>query len=87
VLAAAFSAMFSGDDQLGIRSASEPYLARRVCPVLSFWFDPEQSSWEAGLFEHPASTTVTWVGSGHRLHAERPEEFLHVVQNWLRKLD
>jgi pimeloyl-ACP methyl ester carboxylesterase len=87
VLAAAFSAMFSADDQLGIRSASEPYLARRKCPVLSFWFDPEQSSWEADLFEHPASTTVTWVGSGHRLHAERPEEFLHIVANWLRKLD
>jgi hypothetical protein len=30
---------------------------------------------------------VTWQGSGHRLHAERPAEFLLVVKNWLEKLD
>ena len=87
VLAAAFTAMFSADDQMGIRSASEAYLAGRECPVLSFSFDPEQSAWEAALFKDPVSTTVTWAGSGHRLHAERPAEFLLVVQNWLERLD
>lgn len=87
VLAAAFAAMFTGDEQFGIRSASEAYLAGRTCPVLSFTFDPEQSAWESSVLTHPRSQCVTWPGSGHRLHAERPAEFLLVVGDWLDNLD
>jgi pimeloyl-ACP methyl ester carboxylesterase len=87
VLADAFAGMFTDPDQIGVRPASEEYLSRRACPVLSFWSDPAQAAWEQGLFKHPASTAVSWPGSGHRLHEERPAEFLLVVTNWLAKLD
>jgi pimeloyl-ACP methyl ester carboxylesterase len=86
VLAESFDAMFTGPDQFGVRPAADAYLARRECPVLSFWCDPARSAWEQGLFKHPASTTVTWPGSGHRLHEERPAEFLLVVAEWLARL-
>jgi pimeloyl-ACP methyl ester carboxylesterase len=88
VLALAFAGMYTGDDQFGVRPASEKYLARRECPVLSCWSaaQSESASWEAGLFGHPASTALSWPGAGHRLHEERPAEFLLVVQNWLTTL-
>jgi pimeloyl-ACP methyl ester carboxylesterase len=87
VLAEAFAAMFTGPDQFGVRPAADAYLARRTCPVLSFWREPARSAWERGLFKDPASTAVTWPGSGHRLHEERPAEFVLVVTEWLTKLD
>lgn len=88
VLAQAFAALYSGDGQIGLRAESEAYLARRTCPVLSCWsaLQAESAAWEAGLFEHPASVAVSWPGSGHRLHEERPAEFLYVVDKWLRNL-
>ncbi|WP_030904372.1 alpha/beta fold hydrolase [Streptosporangium amethystogenes] len=86
VLLQAFEAMFGGPDALGLRPNSDDYLARRACPVLTFWFDPAQAAWEAGLFKDPHSKAVVWEGSGHRLHEERPGEFLIVVTNWLRSL-
>ncbi|MGC5016106.1 alpha/beta fold hydrolase [Streptosporangium sp. DT93] len=86
VLLQAFEAMFDGPDAMGLRPGSEACLARRACPVLTFWFDPAQAAWEAGLFTDPHSRAVVWEGSGHRLHEERPGEFLIVVTNWLRSL-
>jgi pimeloyl-ACP methyl ester carboxylesterase len=86
VLAEAFAAMFTGPGQFGVRPAADAYLARRTCPVLSFWADPARSAWERGLFKDPASTAVTWPGSGHRLHEERPAEFVLVVTEWLTTL-
>jgi pimeloyl-ACP methyl ester carboxylesterase len=87
VLADSFAGMFTDPDQIGVRPAADEYLARRACPVLSLWADPAQAAWEQGLFKHPASTAISWPGSGHRLHEERPAEFLLVVTNWLDKLD
>ncbi|MBG0828673.1 alpha/beta hydrolase [Planomonospora sp. ID67723] len=86
VLLQAFEAMFGGPDAVGIRPNSDAYLSRRECPVLTFWFDPAQAAWEAGLLKDPRSKAVVWEGSGHRLHEERPGEFLLVVTNWLRSL-
>jgi len=83
VLADLFAAMFCDDDQFGVRPASEAYLKRRTCPVLSFWFDPAQADWERPLLTHPDSAVVAWPGSGHRLHEERPAEFLLVLDRWL----
>ncbi|MEV0405893.1 alpha/beta hydrolase [Actinoallomurus sp. NPDC050550] len=84
VLAEAFSGLFLGDGSIGVRPASDDYLARRGCPVLTFRFDPAQAAWEESLFKHPDSTTVTWPGSGHRLHEERPREFLLVMNRWIK---
>ncbi|GAA0363886.1 alpha/beta hydrolase [Actinoallomurus spadix] len=84
VLAEAFAGLFTGEDQIGTRPASDAYLKRRECPVLTFRFDPAQAAWEESLFTHPASATVTWPGSGHRLHEERPREFLLVMNRWIK---
>ena len=62
------------------------YLSRRACPVLTFGPDPRRTGWESALFKDPRSAAVTWPGSGHRLHEERPAEFLLVVHDWLRSL-
>jgi pimeloyl-ACP methyl ester carboxylesterase len=86
VLAEAFAGMFTDAGQIGVRPASDEYLSRRDCPVLGLWFDPARSAWEESLFKHPASKTVTWPGSGHRLHEERPGEFLLVVDQWIREV-
>lgn len=86
VLAEAFAGMFTDPDQIGVRPAADDYLARRGCPVLSLWRDPGQAAWERELFKHPASTAIAWPGSGHRLHEERPAEFLLVVTDWLDRL-
>ncbi|MGV9309065.1 MULTISPECIES: alpha/beta fold hydrolase [unclassified Nonomuraea] len=86
VLAEAYDGLWSGEEAIGSRGAAEPYLSRRTCPVLTFWTDPAQAAWETGLFTHPASRTVCWQGSGHRLHEERPAEFLLVVNQWLKEI-
>ncbi|TMR98143.1 alpha/beta fold hydrolase [Nonomuraea basaltis] len=86
VLAQAFEALFVGPDAIGLRPASDDYLARRQCPVLSIWADPGRADWEAGLLKDPASKIVCWEGSSHRLHEERPAEFTLLVGGWLRSL-
>ncbi|WP_328593762.1 alpha/beta fold hydrolase [Actinomadura macrotermitis] len=88
-LAQAFPGMYEGEGQFGVRPASEAYLARRDRPVLSCWSAAQAGSaaWENGLFKHPASQAEVWPGGGHRLHAERPAEFLLVVNAWLGEID
>ncbi|MEO3884786.1 alpha/beta hydrolase [Nonomuraea sp. B5E05] len=86
VLAEAFEAMFTGPDAIGVRPASDDYLARRRCPVLSIWSDPGRARWEAGLLSDPASKVVCWEGSSHRLHEERAAEFVHLVEGWVARL-
>ncbi len=88
-LVQAFAGMYEGDEQFGIRPASDAYIARRECPVLTLWsgVQAESAAWEQGLFKHPASRALVWPGGGHRLHAERPAEFLLVVGTWLAELD
>ncbi|MBO3746668.1 alpha/beta hydrolase [Streptosporangiaceae bacterium NEAU-GS5] len=86
VLAEAFAALWDGPEAIGVRPASDDYLSRRACPVLTFGSDPRRTGWESGLFKDPRSAAVTWPGSGHRLHEERPAEFLLVVNDWLRSL-
>ncbi|MEV4891688.1 alpha/beta hydrolase [Nonomuraea sp. NPDC055795] len=83
VLAQAFEAMFALEDSIGVRPASDAYLARRACPVLSLWFDPDRAAWEEGLLKHPDSKVVVWEGASHRLHEERPDDFVALVLGWL----
>ena len=88
-LSQAFAGLYEGDGQFGVRPASDAYLARRTCPVLTCWSAAQagHAAWERGLFRHPASRALVWPGGGHRLHAERPAEFLLVVGGWLEELD
>lgn len=86
VLAEAMEAMFVAPDAIGARPASEEYLVRRTCPVLSIWSDAGRAAWESRLLKDPASRVVCWEGSSHRLHEERPAEFVHLVTGWLRRV-
>jgi pimeloyl-ACP methyl ester carboxylesterase len=86
VLSAAFCAQFVDPDAWGVRAASEAYLARRTCPVLSIWADRERAGWERRIVSHPASRVVSWPGVGHYLHEERPKEFVRELEGWLTYL-
>jgi len=87
VLDQAFPALFTDEGQWGIRARSEAYLAGRTCPVLTCWADADSAEWEAAVFKNPRSQAITWPAAGHRLHEERPAEFLHVVIRWIKKLE
>lgn len=78
--------LFASDDQFGVRPQSQSYLARRSCPVLSFYADPARAAWEASGFKHPYAKAVAWDGSGHFLHQERALEFNAVVRDWIAGL-
>jgi pimeloyl-ACP methyl ester carboxylesterase len=54
--------------------------------VLAFYTDPDRAAYEATLFADPRSKSITWAGSGHWLHQERPVEFNTVVDDWLAGL-
>jgi pimeloyl-ACP methyl ester carboxylesterase len=41
------------DSGVMFRPAADEYLARRDCPVLSIYCDPERAEWETPLFGHP----------------------------------
>ncbi|NUS43939.1 MAG: alpha/beta fold hydrolase [Mycobacteriaceae bacterium] len=83
VLAEAFEAMFTLPDSIGTRAAAEAYLARRTCPVLALWADPERAEWESALLHRPGSAVVCWPDASHRLHEERPDDFVDLVLSWL----
>jgi pimeloyl-ACP methyl ester carboxylesterase len=70
----------------GTRSASEPYLRRRACPVLAIYAGYDRSGIETPLFRDPRSRAFAWPGSGHWLHQERPAEFNAVVEAWLEDI-
>ncbi len=71
---------------LTARSASEPYLRRRACPVLTVYAAEDRVDVERALFADPRSRAFAWPGSGHWLHQERPAEFNAVVEDWLGSL-
>jgi pimeloyl-ACP methyl ester carboxylesterase len=86
VLVSTLSGLFVGADSLAYRDTSAPYLQRRACPVLAFYTDPDRAAYEATLFTDLRSKSITWAGSGHWLHQERPVEFNTVVDDWLAGL-
>jgi pimeloyl-ACP methyl ester carboxylesterase len=86
VLRDTLAGLFVGQESLGFRETSAPYLTRRACPVLALYTDPDRAQFEATLFGDPRSKSLSWAGSGHWLHQERPEEFNHLVTGWLASL-
>jgi pimeloyl-ACP methyl ester carboxylesterase len=83
VLRQAFVSQVKG---LALESNSAPYLARRACPVLSFYADPLRVGIETALFTNGESHSIGWEGAGHWLHQERPAEFNALVGTWLTSL-
>jgi len=83
VLRQAFESQIQG---LARISQAQPYLARRTCPVLSFYADPARVAVETPLFIDTRSRAIAWEGAGHWLHQERPAEFNSLVDQWLSDL-
>ena len=71
---------------MALESVSAPYLARRSCPVLAFYADPGRAAVEAALLTDGRSRVVSFEGSGHWLHQERPNEVNHIIDTWLATL-
>jgi pimeloyl-ACP methyl ester carboxylesterase len=69
-----------------LASYSAPYLARRTCPVLAFYADPSRAAAESALFDDDRSRVVTFEGSGHWLHQERPAEVNAIIDSWFASL-
>jgi pimeloyl-ACP methyl ester carboxylesterase len=80
VLRQAFESQVTG---LALHSESAPYLARRQCPVLSFYADPARVDVERAVFAEAGSRAIGWEGAGHWLHQERPAEFNAIVTAWV----
>lgn len=86
VLRQTLAGLFVGPESLGFRDTSVPYLRRRQSPVLALYTDPDRAAFEATLFADARSKSISWAGSGHWLHQERPEEFNHLVTGWLASI-
>jgi pimeloyl-ACP methyl ester carboxylesterase len=71
---------------VALESVSAPYLARRKCPVLALYADPARAAVEAALLTDGRSRVVSFEGSGHWLHQERPGEVNHIIDTWLATL-
>ena len=71
---------------MALESVSAPHLARRKCPVLTMYTDPGRAALEATLMSDSRSRAVSFEGSGHWLHQERPAEFNYLVESWLAGL-
>ncbi|MGN9837810.1 alpha/beta fold hydrolase [Nonomuraea sp. H19] len=83
VLAECYEGMYVTAEAFGTRRAAETYLAGRRCPVLSLHSLPEPAAWESAIPAPPGSRVVTWPGTGHFLHLERPEAFAALLTQWL----
>lgn len=71
---------------MALKSVSAPYLARRACPVLALYADPDRAAVEAAMLADGRSRVVSFEGSGHWLHQERPHEVNHIIDTWLATL-
>jgi len=80
-----YEAMARGDT-MSPRSAAEPWLRRRKCPVLSIYARDDRLALERTFFTDSRSQALAWPGLGHWLHQERPAEFNALVDDWLAKI-
>ena len=71
---------------IAFRRNTVPFLAQRRCPVLSLWADEDRPVIEAPTFADPRSRALSFPGSGHWLHQERPAEVNVVIEAWLQTL-
>jgi pimeloyl-ACP methyl ester carboxylesterase len=82
VLAKCYEGMYVTADAFGTRRAAEKFLARRACPALSLHSLPEPAAWESAVPAPSGSRVVTWSGTGHFPHLERPAAFAALLTQW-----
>jgi pimeloyl-ACP methyl ester carboxylesterase len=85
-LAQSFHGMYLAETQISGQPQTDAYLARRTVPTLAFHCLPPMAAWEAGILPDPVSRVVSWEGSGHWVHQERPTEFNALVLDWIAAL-
>ncbi|GAA2899663.1 hypothetical protein GCM10010517_65200 [Streptosporangium fragile] len=83
VLTRCYEGMYLVPGAFGTRPAAEEYLAGRACPVLCLRSRPEPAAWESAVPAPSGSRVVTWPGTGHFLHLERPHAFAALLSDWL----
>ena len=86
VLELSLRSIYVGPDQFGVRPATDAYLSRRRCPVLTVAADADRCSWEEETFSGQHSRLVVMHGLGHWLHQEQPDEFNRLVMDWLDRI-
>ena len=86
VLRRSLRSIYDGPDQIGRRPASDAYLSRRRCPVLTVTADADRGSWEEEIFSDDHSCLVVIEGFGHWPHQEQPDEFNQLVLDWIDHL-
>ncbi|GAA5066113.1 pimeloyl-ACP methyl ester carboxylesterase [Thermocatellispora tengchongensis] len=87
VLAQCYEGLYLAPGAFGARPATAAYLARRRVPALCLRSRPEPAAWEESLPAPPGSRVVTWPGTGHWPHLERPAAFARLLVEWLDGLD
>ncbi|MFI7700166.1 alpha/beta fold hydrolase [Nonomuraea sp. NPDC049480] len=83
VLARCFEGLYLTEEAFGTRRAAEKYLAGRTRPALSLHARPEPAAWESAIPAPPGSRVVTWPGTSHFLHLERPAGYASLLTEWL----
>jgi pimeloyl-ACP methyl ester carboxylesterase len=86
VLRKTMAGLLGGGSPFILQSTSAPLLRRVSCPVLSLYADPERVTDTDGVFTNPKSRTLSFPGSGHWLHQERPIEINSLIDSWLADL-
>lgn len=65
------------------RATATTYFEKRNVPVLSFHSLRDSAEWETTTLKDSYSKVVSWDGSGHDLHVERPNELATVIIQWI----
>ena len=86
VLKPAMRDQMAGPESLLYRTQAKPVLEGLGLPVLSMRVDPAASQWLRSVLYHEQSKAISWEGSGHWLHQERPAEFNALLVDWLAAL-
>jgi pimeloyl-ACP methyl ester carboxylesterase len=86
LLKQSFVDMYFSENSFSGQPKTDPYLARRSCPILAFHRLPAMAAWEHKVMQHAYSRVVSWEGAGHWLHQERPIEFNAIALAWIADL-
>lgn len=86
VVANTFAGLALERDALLFQADGSPVLAALTVPVLGFRASPGAAAAQRAVLTHPLSKMVSFEGSGHWLHQERPAELNALLTAWLAKL-
>jgi pimeloyl-ACP methyl ester carboxylesterase len=86
VVARTMAGLATGPGALIFQEDAAPALSALAVPVLAHRISPAVAGWERTVLGHPLSKVVSYEGSGHWIHQERPAEFNAITAAWLAAL-